>query len=64
LLSYFASRRLLHVPATLEHIAYRVRLAASVAMDGSTFVAAFCTLTILYAAAWVVIGKLMQGPPL
>ena len=50
--------------ATLEHIAYRVRLAASVAMDGSTFVAAFCTLTTLYAAAWVVIGKLMQGPPL
>jgi len=33
-------------------------------MDGSTSVAAFCALTILYAAAWVVIGKLMQGPPL
>jgi len=28
-------------------------------MDESTFLAAFCALTILYAAAWVAIGKLV-----
>jgi hypothetical protein len=52
-----------HRVATFDHIEVSGDLALLGPMDNSTFLAAVSALMILYAAAWIALGKLMQGPP-